>query len=325
MNDTPQSEFDRRTGQLFEQLWAPYDQKSFEASVDLFAQRLDSIGFDTRFFEGKMCLDAGCGGGRNTIAMAQLGAAEAHGIDIGAAGINDARARAGALPNIVFKQASVEAIPYPDDTFDVIWCAGVLMHVGNDEKALDELARVLKPGGLLYMLVYATGGLRWPLIQLLKPIAGQIGQPSMEQAVEMSGIAANKRRTFIDDLFCPKFDFYHWDRLRLMLEKRGLGQIARWGPEARHDHEHSLADYRADLEVLLALLNAGCDSSFGEKARLFQLASEMTAATVETIGWFEREVEAGRMPREEAMTRAIGHGHHRLFATKATPAPESKG
>jgi SAM-dependent methyltransferase len=190
------------------------------------------------------------------------------------------------------------------------------MHVGNEEKALDELARVLKPGGLLYMLVYATGGMRWPLIQLLKPLAAEIGQPAMEAAVEKSGIAANKRRTFIDDLFCPKFDFFHWDRLRLMLEKRGLSRIERWGPEARLDHEHSLKDYREDLEVLADLLAAGCDPSLGDKAPLFGRAHDLTRTTIDSIIWFEGEVEAGRIPADAAMERVIGQGHHRLFATK---------
>jgi ubiquinone/menaquinone biosynthesis C-methylase UbiE len=317
MSRIAQSDHEQRTGRLFEGLWGPYDAQLFKESVALFTRRLDLIGFDPAFFEGKACLDAGCGGGRNTIAMAQLGAAEAHGIDIGAAGIADARMRAQGLPRITFEQASVEAIPYPDDMFDVVWCAGVLMHVGSEERALDELARVLKPGGLLYMLVYATGGMRWPLIQLLKPLAAEIGQPAMEAAVAASGIAANKRRTFLDDLFCPKFDFFHWDRLRRMLEKRGLTRIERWGPEARLDHEHSLKDYREDLEVLADLLAAGCDASFGNKAPLFGKARDLSRTTIDSIRWFEAEVDAGRMPADAAMERVIGQGHHRLFATKS--------
>jgi ubiquinone/menaquinone biosynthesis C-methylase UbiE len=316
MSAAVQSDFDQKTGALFGSLWGPYNQKLFEESVRLFTRRLDVIGFDPRFFEGKICLDAGCGGGRNTIAMARLGATEAHGIDIGAEGIEDARRRAASLPNASFQQASVEAIPYPDDHFDVVWCAGVLMHVGNDDRALDELVRVLKPGGMLYMLVYATGGMRWPLIQLLKPLAAEIGQNAMEAAVERSGIASNKRRTFIDDLYCPKFDFFHWSRLEGMLRHRGLGEITRWGPEARLDHEHSLRDYREDLEVLVQLLAGGTSSENGGKATLFRQAHAMARAVVDTIAWFEEEVASGRMTDTAAMELVIGQGHHRLFAVK---------
>lgn len=317
MSEVLQSEFDEKTGQLFGSLWGPYDERLFEESVRLFTRRLDLIGFDRAFFVDKICLDAGCGGGRNTIAMARLGAREAHGIDIGAPGIEDARARAAALPNVKFRQASVENIPYPDGHFDVVWCAGVLMHVGNEDKALDELARVLKPGGLLYMLVYATGGMRWPLIQLLKPLAAAIGQDAMEQAVERSGIASNKRRTFIDDLYCPKFDFFHWQRLSGMLHKRGLGEIQRWGPEARLDHEHSLRDYREDLQVLVQLLASGAEGDVDGKGVLFGQSRKLAQVTVDSIAWFESEIAAGRIDEKSAMDRVIGLGHHRLFAVKA--------
>ena len=317
MKLSDQTDFDRATGELFGGLWGPYDQRLFDESVALFHRRLDLIGFDKEAFRGKVVLDAGCGGGRNTVAMAQLGVAEAHGIDISLQGIENAALRAAEYPQVSFRQASVEDIPYADRTFDVIWCAGVLMHTGHDERVLDELARVIKPGGLLYMLVYATGGLRWPLIQLLRPLAAQIGQDRMEEAVERSGIPANKRRTFLDDLFVPRLDFFHWHRLRQMLARRGFARIERWGPEARLDHEHSLQAYREDLEFLGRLFTAGCDSHFGDAAPMFSMAASLTEATIDVIGWFEHEVEAGRIPAHEAMERVIGQGHHRLFATMA--------
>lgn len=315
---TPQAkDFDKATGELFGGLWGPYDASLFEESVALFRRRLDLIGFDVDTFKGKTVLDAGCGGGRNTIAMARLGAAEAHGIDLGAQGVQDATDRARGLPHVHFQQASVEAIPFPDATFDIIWCAGVLMHTQHEERTMDELARVLKPGGLLYMLVYATGGMRWPLMKLLRPLAAQIGIEKMEEAVERSGLPANKRRTYLDDLFVPKFDFFHWDRLRGMLERRGFATIERWGPEARLDHEHSLQAYREDLEALHQLLRAGVGEHFGNLAPVFETAASLAGTTVDSIRWFENEVAAGRMSATDAMEKVIGQGHHRLFATKS--------
>lgn len=316
MRGASQSDFHRATGELFGGLWGAYDADLFEDSVALFRRRLDLVGFDTGYFAGKIVLDAGCGGGRNTVAIARLGAAEAHGIDLGAQGIEDANRRAAGLPNVHFRQAFIEAIPYADASFDVIWCAGVLMHTEHEDRVIDELARVIRPGGLLYMLVYATGGMRWPLIELLRPLAAQIGQTRMEEAVERSGIPANKRRTFLDDLFVPKLDFFHWDRLRILLESRGFGHIERWGPEARLDHEQSLQAYREDLQVLVDLLAAGTDRSFGKYAPLFAKAKSLASTTVKAIAWFEAEVAAGRMSEMAAMDKVIGQGHHRLFATK---------
>lgn len=44
-------------------------------------------------------------------------------------------------------QMDVTDIPFPDDSFNVIYCSHVLEHVPNDRQALSELHRVLKPGG----------------------------------------------------------------------------------------------------------------------------------------------------------------------------------
>ena len=145
---------EKETGQLFEKLWAPYDDKPFDESVQLFRRRLDIIGFDTAFFQGKAVLDAGCGGGRNTIAMARLGAADAQGIDLGGEGIQNARECAQGLDNVHFQQASDLDIPFEDERFDLVWCAGVVMITTRGSRPR-ELTRVLKPGGLLYLLVYA--------------------------------------------------------------------------------------------------------------------------------------------------------------------------
>ena len=212
---------EQATGTLFGDLWGPYNTKLFEESVELFFRRLDLAGLPRERFRGARCLDAGCGGGRNSIAMARLGASRVTGIDLGVQGLEDARRRAADLSNVEFQHASILDIPFPDATFDVVWCAGVLMITADEERALDELTRVVKPGGNLYLLVYATEGLRWPLIEWLRPFAAQITQPVIERALEAAGLAANKRRTFLDDLFCPKLDFYDWPRLQRMLERRG--------------------------------------------------------------------------------------------------------
>lgn len=45
--------------------------------------------------------------------------------------------------------ASFEAIPYPDESFDVVWSQDAILHSGDRAKVLAEAARVLKPGGEL--------------------------------------------------------------------------------------------------------------------------------------------------------------------------------
>lgn len=310
------AKLDGATGELFGKLWSPYDDMLFQQSVELFERRLQLKGFDPRYFAGKRCLDAGCGGGRNAIAMARLGAEKVEGVDVGDAGLCDARKRSADLSNVSFRQASIEDLPYDNASFDVVWCAGVLMHTGNADAATAELSRVLRPGGLMYVLVYATGGLRWPLINLLRPIAAEIGMAAFERAVERAELLPNKRRTFLDDLFVPRVDFYSWPRLRSMLQRHDLGSIDRWHPQTRLDHEHDLAEYRADLNALLNLFEAGCGNPEPWRAGLFAHARAVTAQTVAVVDSFESAVEAGDMPLAHAMKRVIGQGHHRVFARR---------
>ena len=312
----PRAALENATGKLFEKLWAPYEQKPFDESVQLFARRLNLVNFDPEFFRGKKVLDAGCGGGRNAIAMAQLGAAEVYGIDIGRQGIVNASQRAAGFGNVEFREASILEIPFEDETFDFVWCAGVLMITDDEDQALDELTRVLKPGGLMYLLVYADEGMRWPLINALRPLARRIGQPLIKAVMDASGMPANKQRTFLDDLFCPKLDFYNWNRLHRMLERRGYRPIERWGDQARLDHEQSLEDYREDLQSLATMFELGARGS-DDIASLFGHAHRLVEDVIATIRWFEREVQTGRSSEADAMQLVIGQGHHRVLATKA--------
>lgn len=62
----------------------------------------------------------------------------------------------GILGNVSYVQASAEALPFLDDTFDCITIAFGLRNVTEKEDALNAMYRVLKPGGRLLILEFST-------------------------------------------------------------------------------------------------------------------------------------------------------------------------
>ncbi len=50
-------------------------------------------------------------------------------------------------------QFDIEEIPYPDNSFDLVFASHVLEYVKNDKKAINEIKRVLRPGGLAFLPV----------------------------------------------------------------------------------------------------------------------------------------------------------------------------
>ncbi len=90
-------------------------------------------------------LDAGMGPGRLCVELDQRGW-RVSGVDVSEVMVELAAAR---LPHARERllAAPIEALPFPDESFDVVIATGVLEHVGDKEAAIRELARVLRPGG----------------------------------------------------------------------------------------------------------------------------------------------------------------------------------
>src|SRR4051812_10372097 len=95
----------------------------------------------------KQVLDAGCGLGYGAAMLADGGAASVTAVDIAPEIVDVARDQAG--DRVRFETADVRSLPFPDDAFDLVVCFEVIEHVDEQESALDELRRVLAPGGLL--------------------------------------------------------------------------------------------------------------------------------------------------------------------------------
>ncbi len=112
-------------------------------------------------WQGKTVLDGGCGNGDYSAAFLAGGAARVHGIDVSAGSLRTAREKA---PGGIFFQASLSELPLPSDTVDILWSWGVLHYVPDPQAALQEIGRVLKPGGAA--VIHTLGANVWSTVEL---------------------------------------------------------------------------------------------------------------------------------------------------------------
>jgi ubiquinone/menaquinone biosynthesis C-methylase UbiE len=106
--------------------------------------------FASRWAAGRRVLDVACGEGYGSALLARS-AAHVTGVDLSAAAIEHARRTYEGLANLEFVCAECTGIPLDDASIDVAVSFETLEHITAQEAFLDELARVLKPGGVLVL------------------------------------------------------------------------------------------------------------------------------------------------------------------------------
>ena len=125
---------------------------------------------------GSHILDCGCGPGSITVGLAQWAPdGQTVGIDLGAEQLDEARALARDLgiENVTFRPGDMLDLPFDDNSFDVVFSQTVLYHIPNTEKAIAEIRRVLRPGGLVALRDATTASLvLWPEEPLVREVWG---------------------------------------------------------------------------------------------------------------------------------------------------------
>ena len=109
-------------------------------------------------------LDVGCGPGTITIDLARrLPQGAVVGIDRSEDVVDEATrsARADGTANVEFRVADLMALPFDDDSFDVVHAHQVLQHLTDPVGALREMARVTRPGGIVAVRDSDYAGMTW--------------------------------------------------------------------------------------------------------------------------------------------------------------------
>lgn len=149
-----------------------YDRQALEEFIEPFEIRFRMNVLDADGVFGKAeCLDAGSGSGRGSIFMCRHGARAVTAIDFAPSNVETTRCNAescGFGDRVQTYVGSVSDLPFEDESFDVVWCNGVLQHSDDPQSGLQEITRVLRPGGKAWIYVYGSGGLYWRMIQHLR-------------------------------------------------------------------------------------------------------------------------------------------------------------
>jgi len=136
---------EKYTLEYFEEI----EEKRFQIHPEVF-----TFAQFTRFHNKKL-LEVGIGAGTDFIQWVRAGA-ECYGIDLTPEAVEHVNHRLR-LYNLEAKEVKVgdaESLDYPDNMFDIVYSFGVIHHSPNTIKALEEIIRVLKPGGSAKIMVY---------------------------------------------------------------------------------------------------------------------------------------------------------------------------
>lgn len=205
MTDQALSALEKMTAKVYGETFALYDAQEFEAFLAPLHTRLKRNSIDLRIFEGKRCLDAGAGSGRGSILMARAGAREVIGVDLSEKNVATARrwALANGLANLTFQQGSLHELPFADQSFDIVWCNGVLHHSDDPNRGLQEISRVLKVGGYMWLYLYGSGGIYWALVDCIREALQNTDLSACMALLLAWNVPIGRIAEFIDDWYVP--------------------------------------------------------------------------------------------------------------------------
>ena len=155
--------------------------------AQLFVDRLPPL-------PGAAVLDIACGTGAATLPLARRGASVT-GLDMVPKHLAEAEAQAKREDlSIRFDEGFAEHLPYPDQTFDVVVSMFGAMFSQKPDTIVSEIARVLKPGGLLAMANWNDFGFLRPHVKDSCGLPSPLGHRHFSYALGRGGDSAKQTR-----------------------------------------------------------------------------------------------------------------------------------
>lgn len=227
---------------LFQNLWINFNEDDYTQRIARYTFRLNINDLASGFLNGKRVIDLGCGHGNFAHAMLDAGAEYVLGLDVGEKSIEyaiKARDRLGvSTSKLEFRHESAYSIQEPDDSFDFVVQNGVFHHMDDEHKAYSEVARVLKPGGWLWVYTDGAGAISHDLWDASIHILRDVPSPFIIRYLADLGLNVGKRYHLGDGLNAT-YRHDTWEGLTGRLATLGFGNYKRLtgGYDTDFDHD----------------------------------------------------------------------------------------
>ncbi len=236
-------EFKKKTGKVYGKFWKRFSNKENINAKKFILERFKNFkSFNKNFFKNKKIIDVGCGGGRYSNALRLLKAKQVIGVDFSDDGIFTAKKNYN-FKNISFKKQNVLKLKFKKNSFDIVFCNGVLHHTNDFKRGIKELHRICKPGGHIYLYLYGTGGLYWSARKQMNKFMKLIPQEYSQKVLDLIGMP-NNRFIFMDNWYVPFERHCSHKEVNKILKSLGVEFIEKMKKGRKTDLETGLFNYK---------------------------------------------------------------------------------
>lgn len=236
----------RQTLASFDYQWGHIPAGDAMLSDEWFVANVDRIvadellGIERGWFRGRTALDAGCGGGRWTLGLLRLGC-RVLAVDASPHAVSSARAQMGRLaPDALavgaLETASIDLLDLPaslaERRFDLVFSFGVLHHTGDTRRALTNVARLVGPGGALFLYLYGSRSAPRGARALVNTVRVALAPlPFAAKRAVLARLLPRRDTHQAFDLLSPTINETHEDAtVEAWLREEGFADVARTLP-----------------------------------------------------------------------------------------------